>query len=458
VLARPDSALYRIGKFARRNRVATVAAGVAVLAMIVGTGVSLWQMQRAERMADRAERSKVFLAGLLEDANPFDDHAGRKAPPDRLLDNAIARIERDFADAPEAQIEMRQLIQLTLVRIGDPRRARVLAQRNAEAAHHLLAVASGLESMVLGEPEILGQVKQAAALAEEVGTMGPVLRHLIRAAVAAGGRARQETAITEGAVSMGYAIVELARNIFSDMAACKVCLLGAGEIARSVAKPLAERGAAEIVVANRSEERLRQFLQEVPSARGVPFAEHREALREADLVITATSAEVPVLSAKELRQSMEQRRSRPLLVVDLGVPRNVDPAAGRIRNLFLHTVDSLDHLIQRNLRRRKEEVPRVEEILEAELGHFRAWYRSLEAEPLIARMQRRAESVRQEELKAALARFPAETHAELDRLTRSLVRKILHHPSTRLRKGDGGNDLPNLDLVRELFQLDDDGE
>jgi serine/threonine-protein kinase len=134
VAARPDSVLYRSGKFVRRNRLATAAAGVAVLAMIVGTAASLWQAQRAGRMADRAERSKVFLVGLLEDANPFDDHPGRKAPPDRLLDNAIARIERDFADAPEVQIEMRQLIQLTLVRTGDPQRALALAQRNADAA------------------------------------------------------------------------------------------------------------------------------------------------------------------------------------------------------------------------------------------------------------------------------------------------------------------------------------
>jgi serine/threonine-protein kinase len=131
VLARPDSAWYRIGKFTRRNRFASVA---AIAAILIGTGISLWQMQRAEHMAERAERSKQFLAGLLEDANPFDDHPGRKAPPDRLLDNALARIERDFTDAPEVQIEMRQLIQMALVRSGDPRRARALAQRNVEAA------------------------------------------------------------------------------------------------------------------------------------------------------------------------------------------------------------------------------------------------------------------------------------------------------------------------------------
>jgi serine/threonine-protein kinase len=134
VVARPDSVLYRVGKFLRRNRLASAAMIVAALAMIAGTGVSLWQAQRAEHMAKRAERSKEYLVGLLEDANPFDDHTGRKAPPDRLLDNAITRIERDFTDAPEVQIEMRQLIQLAVARTGDPRRARVLAQRNVDAA------------------------------------------------------------------------------------------------------------------------------------------------------------------------------------------------------------------------------------------------------------------------------------------------------------------------------------
>lgn len=137
VIARPDGALYRCVKFASRNRLASAAMAAAALAMIVGTGISLWQAQRAEHMANRAERSNEFLVGLLADANPFDDHPGRRAPPDRLLDNAIARIERDFIDAPEVQIEMRQLIQQALVRTGDPRRARVLAQRNVDAVRIL---------------------------------------------------------------------------------------------------------------------------------------------------------------------------------------------------------------------------------------------------------------------------------------------------------------------------------
>ena len=286
---------------------------------------------------------------------------------------------------------------------------RLYVKRNGEAAHHLLAVASGLESMVLGEPEILGQVKQQAALAEHVGSTGPVLRRLLRSALAAGARARQETAITTGAVSLGYAVVELARNIFSGLEECQVLIIGAGEIARSVARPLVERGARELLVANRSEERARQFKEELPQAQLLSFAERLDALRTADVVIATTGADEPVLTRKQLKEAMASRRGRKLLVVDLGVPRNVEAAASRLDNLFLHTIDSLDLLIQKNLKRRKEEVPRVEEILDQ----------------------------------------------ELERLTRSLVRKILHHPSTRLRARDG-EDLSRLDLVRELFHLDDE--
>jgi glutamyl-tRNA reductase len=336
------------------------------------------------------------------------------------------------------------------------RPGRLYVKRNGEAARHLLAVASGLESMVLGEPEILGQVKQSAALAEHVGASGPVMRRLLRSALSAGARARQETAITAGAVSLGYAIVELARNIFSGLEECRVLLIGAGEIARSVARPLVERGAREIRVANRSRERAETFKEEIPQAEIVSFEERMESVRGADLVIATTGAEEPVLTRKQLKEAMRSRRNKPLLVVDLGVPRNVEPSAARIENLFLHTVDSLDLLIQKNLKKRKEEVPRVEEILEQELDHFRGWYRGLEAEPIIAQLQKQAEKIRQHELAEVLPRFPAESHAELERLTRSLVRKILHHPSTQLRGPDGTRDLSRLDLVRQLFRLDDE--
>ena len=235
-------------------------------------------------------------------------------------------------------------------------------------------------------------------------------------------------------------------------------LIGAGEIARSVARPLVERGAQELVVANRSPARAQQLKEEIPQAVLIPFEERMSAVRNAEVVVATTGADEPLLPRTQLKQDLSARSTSPLLVVDLGVPRNVEPSAGKIENLFLHTIDSLEHLIQRNLRKRKEEVPHVQEIVEEELNQFRSWYRNLDAEPVVAQLQKQAEKIRQHEVEAALSRFPAETHADLERLTRSLVRKILHHPSNHIR-GHGeaaAHDLSRLHLVRELFRLDDE--
>ncbi len=417
--------------------------------LLVGTDFRCSPIELRERVAfnkDEAEKALVHLIARAEVAEAF-------------LLSTCNRTEiylqpRDEDGAYQAGLEM-----IFLAREPELERpGRLYVKRNGEAARHLLAVASGLESMVLGEPEILGQVKAAAALAEAMGAEGPVLKRLLRSATTAGKRTRQETAITAGAVSLGYAIVELARQIFSGLDDCRVLLIGAGDIARSVARPLIERGARDLRVANRSAERARQFQEEFTGAELLTFDQRLEAVRTADLVIASTGAEEPVLTRRELKEAMRSRPAKPLLVVDLGVPRNVDPAAGRVENVFLHTVDSLNHLIERNLKRRREELPRAEEIIQQELGHFRSWFRGLEAEPLVARMQKQAERIRRQELAEVLPRFPEETHAELERLTRSLVRKILHHPSSRLRARDGGPDLSRLDLVRELFHLDSDAD
>ncbi|HEX4494463.1 MAG TPA: glutamyl-tRNA reductase [Thermoanaerobaculia bacterium] len=417
--------------------------------LLVGTDFRCSPIELRERVAfskEEAEKALVHLIARAEVAEAF-------------LISTCNRTEiylqpRDEDGAYRAALEM-----VFLGREPELERpGRLYVKRNGEAARHLLAVASGLESMVLGEPEILGQVKAAAALAEAMGAEGPVLKRLLRSATTAGKRARQETAITAGAVSLGYAIVELTRQIFSGLDDCRVLLIGAGDIARSVARPLVERGARELRVANRSIERARLFHQEFAQAELLPFEHRLEAVVTADLVIVSTGADEPVLTRRELEEAMRSRAGKPLLVVDLGVPRNVDPAAGKVENVFLHSVDSLEHLIERNLKRRREELPRAEEIIQEELGHFRSWFRGLEAEPLVARMQKQAERIRLTELAEVLPRFPAETHAELERLTRSLVRKILHHPSSRLRARDGADDLSRLDLVRELFHLDADDE
>lgn len=335
---------------------------------------------------------------------------------------------------------------------------RLYVKRGEEAARHLLSVAAGLESMVLGEPEILGQVKQAHTLASAVGASGPVLGRLLRTAADAGRRARAETGISQGAVSLGYAVAELARNIFSHLDETRILVLGAGETARQVLRSLAERGGGHLRVANRDPERARRLAEEVGGVEVVSLAGRMDAVAASDVVVAATSAPQPLLTREGLAAVMDRRSGRPLLVVDLGVPRNVDPEAGRLGNVFLHSIDSLDTLIDRNLKARRESVPRVEEIVEQELGRFGAWYRGLEAEPLVARLQQRAEEIRRNELAAARRRFPAELHDDLDRLTRALVRKILHHPSAGLRSQGDQGELARLDAARELFRLGEDDD
>jgi glutamyl-tRNA reductase len=418
--------------------------------LLVGTDFRLSPLALRERVAYDARGAEELLVHLL----------AREAVAEASVLSTCNRTEvyvvpRHDEGAHRGVIETAFLAKEPEIE----RDGRLYVRREAAAARHLLRVAAGLESMVLGEPEILGQVRQAHELAEAVGSSGPLTRRLLRAAAETGRRARSETAISTGAVSLGYTVVELAKNIFSDLSEAGVLVLGAGETARQVVRTLLDRGGARRVqVANRSRERARRLADELPQVEVVPLEERYAALAAADVVVATTSADHPVLGVARVREALARRRARPLLTVDLGVPRNVEEAVGRLPNVFLHSIDSLDVLIQRNLKRRREEVPRVEEIVEQELARFAAWYRGLAAEPLIARLQKQAEEVRRRELAQALSRFPADTHDDLDRLTRSLVRKILHHPSTSLRGrgGDSGEAIERLDLVRELFRLDDD--
>ncbi|MEM8963330.1 MAG: glutamyl-tRNA reductase, partial [Acidobacteriota bacterium] len=332
---------------------------------------------------------------------------------------------------------------------------RFYVKRGEVAVRHLLEVACGLQSMVLGEPEILAQVKQATSIAATAEAIGPVLERLLVTAAGAGGRARQETAIGGGAVSFGYAVVELARTVFQRLDRSTVLILGAGELAIQVARSLHDREVKALIVANRSAERAEQFRQTFPDATIVPFTERARTLPDADIVVASTGATEPILSRADFENAMIARRRQPLLAIDLGVPRNIDSNAAQIENLFLQDIDTLETLIERNLKRRREEVPRVHEILDRERERFEAWYRGLDAEPLIAQLQQRAETIRRAELAQASKRIPVEYHDDLDRLTRAVVRKILHHPSLHLRQAETDR-TRRLDLVRELFRLDDE--
>ncbi|MEM9293932.1 MAG: glutamyl-tRNA reductase [Acidobacteriota bacterium] len=411
--------------------------------VLVGTDYRRADVQQRERVSFDAEEGEEVLINLL--ARPEVSEAYLLSTCNRTEVYLVPREGHDaYACARDLIFQPREP---ALVNEG-----RLYIKRHREAVEHLLGVACGLESMVLGEPEILGQVKQAGQLAAATGAAGEVLQRLLRGATSSGRRARSQTSISVGAVSFGYAALDLARSIYSSLETRRVLLVGAGEMAHQVARNLRDQGVTDFVFTNRGQERADRFQEAFPQAQRRPFSECQEALEEADLTVVSTAADRPVLSQADV-EAAARRRADPLLLVDLSLPRNIDPAAAKVDNVFLYDLDSLDTLIQRNLRRRREEVPQVEEIIHRETDQFFSWLQGLEAEPVIARLQQQAEGLRREVVERARGRFPESTHEDLDRLTRALVRKLLHHPSAGLRRDQ--TTPSQLELVRELFQLND---
>jgi glutamyl-tRNA reductase len=326
---------------------------------------------------------------------------------------------------------------------------------DGDAARHLLRVAAGLDSMVLGEAEILGQVKDALAAAVAESASGTLLDRLLTTALRAGKRARTETEIGAGTVSVASAAVALAGKVFSDLAECQVLVVGAGETARLAGQHFALRRPAALRVANRTPERAAALAQAL-GGEAISLDTLSSAVAAADVVVFATSAGRPLLGSETVREALRARRGRPLLLLDLGVPRNVEAGVAALDGVFLHTVDAVRGHVDENLCRRRRAVPRVEAIVEEELATFLDWVRSLEVTPTLRALRERFEEVRAAEVGRHLGRFSKEDAERVESLTRSLVNKLLHTPMTRLKALANGNgeDLRRLDAVRELFDLE----
>jgi len=325
----------------------------------------------------------------------------------------------------------------------------------ADAAAHLHRVAAGLDSMVLGEKQILGQVKEAWCEARGADALGAVLDKLFASAVHAGKRARTETDIDCGAVSVPSAAVSLAGKVFGDLEGRDLVVVGAGETGRLAAVHFAERRPARLRIVNRTPERAAALAAEV-SAEAWPFERLSETLVEADVVAFATRAPEPVIDAATIAAALHHRPHRPLVILDLAVPRDVDPAAADLENVFLHPVDALRGLVDQSLARRQREVPKAEAIALEESGRFLAWWRGLGATPVLRELRAHFEKVRAEEVARSLRHFSPQEHERVERLTQALVNKLLHLPMTRLRTldADTREGIVRLDAVRELFALD----
>jgi glutamyl-tRNA reductase len=304
-----------------------------------------------------------------------------------------------------------------------------------DAALHAFRVAASLDSMVLGEPQILGQVKDAFALAQSAGAAGPVLHALMSQAFSAAKRVRSETEVGRLAVSISYAAVELARKIFEGLAGKAVLLVGAGEMSELAARHLVDQGALPLYVTNRTWSRAQEL------ARGlggipIPFDQMPATLGMVDIVITSTAAPEPIVTAVHARAALAARRGRPLFFIDIGVPRNVEAAVNDVENVFCYDVDDLRSVVEANLKERQREAVRAQALLEREVAKFAQRLQDLEVVPTIVSLRDKLEAIRRAELQRALGRLPAadeETRRVMESLSQSIVNKMLHAPMVKLK-------------------------
>ena len=320
-------------------------------------------------------------------------------------------------------------------------------------AAHLLRVACGLDSMVLGDVQILGQVKEAYRLARQAGTAGVLLDRLLETALHAGKRARGETAIGAGHVSMSSSAVATAVDAVG-LRGRRVLVVGAGETARLAARHAADHHPAVIVIANRSEERAEALAQEV-GGHPMPLERLHEALATVDVMFSATSAPGTVIAADVVREAMARRPARPLMVLDLALPRDVEAAAGDVPGVTLRTLDTIRAAVDQSLSTRSAEVPQVEAIVAEEGDRFSQWTRSLAATPTLIALREHFERIRSEELDRVLRHANDEERQRAERLTRVLVNRLLHVPMLRLKETDAASTDGQLRLqaARELFAL-----
>ena len=327
---------------------------------------------------------------------------------------------------------------------------------DVDAVHHAFRVAASLDSMMVGEPQILGQVKDGFALAQSCETVGPTLHTLFTQAFAVAKKVRTETEIGQHAVSVAFAAVELARKIFAGLGGKAVLLVGAGKMGELAARHLVEQGAFPIYVVNRTWSRAHEMARAL-SGTAVPFDELPTALASVDIVITSTGASEHVISRETVQHIMHGRRGRPLFFIDIAVPRDVEATVNTLDDVYCYDIDDLKQVVDANIRERAREAQRAETLVEREVAKFRARLADVEVIPTIVSLRERLEGIREGEVRKALARLPeasAETRAAMEALSSAIVNKILHAPITKLRESSrAGAGRSWTELVHELFNL-----
>ena len=325
-----------------------------------------------------------------------------------------------------------------------------------DAIRHVFRVASSLDSMIVGEPQILGQIKTAYGYAAEFKSSGIILNRFLHKAFSVAKRVRTETKIASSAVSVSFAAVELAKKIFGDLSDKTVMLVGAGEMCELAAKHFLNNGVRGVMVTNRTFERAERLADEL-QGRAIRFEEMFDYLHQADIVLSSTGAPHIIIGPKDVEEVIRRRRMKPMFFIDIAVPRDIDPRVNDVENVYLYTVDDIQAVVAANLQQRGEEAKKAEEIVEQEIGQFFKWLSSLGITPTIVALRTKFDEVRRAELDKTLATWkdlPPDGQKRLEALTNAIMNKLLHPPTSLLKKaGQGGRSDLYVDALRSLFDL-----
>ncbi len=324
-----------------------------------------------------------------------------------------------------------------------------------DAINHLFRVACGLDSMVLGEPQILGQIKTAYSHALNHGSLQKVLGRLFQHAFTVAKQVRTDTAIGSSPVSVAFAAVSLAKQIFSKLSDSTALLIGAGETIELAARHLHDNGVSRIIIANRTIERAHNLAMTVEGY-AISLSEMPAHLAEADIVISSTASQLPILGKGAVERALKERKRRPMFMVDIAVPRDIEPEVANLEDVYLYCVDDLHDIIDENLQSRREAAQQAEEIIDTQVEHFMAWIRTQDAVPIITAIRTRAELESEHLLNKAKKQLAQGMPAEqvVSELARTLTKKLLHEPSRQLRQS--GLDIDNnlIEAARSLFNLE----
>jgi glutamyl-tRNA reductase len=401
--------------------------------------IALSERQAARFMTSLCSEPGISEAVAISTCNRTEVYAvldGRPSAEDALLRGLAAHAEI----APE------ELQQATYT------------MRNCDAARHLYRVTGGLESMIVGEHEVQGQVRTAYEHARETGTSGPLCNRLFAAALHTGRRVRSETAIARLQVSLSSVAVELAERLLGNLCGRPVVVIGAGETSELTAQALAARGVATIFIANRHADRARSVAERFGGS-VVGLDALPETLEAADIVLASTSSPHPIVGHEELELVMAARGRRPLLLIDIAVPRDIDPLCAQIEGVTLRDIDDLQAAVTHNLSSRAADVPAAEAIIEEEIQRFALWLGAVDVRPTIAALHARGESIAERVLEENAGRWESASPRDIARveaLARSIVSRLLHEPTIRLKSLDAERVHGSIELLRDVFALRDD--